>query len=41
VDAHETAAPFLEARGFQRLGGRILEGTLHGGALPFFRALAP
>lgn len=39
VDAPEAAAGFLEGRGFTRLGGRILEGALHGGASLFFRPL--
>jgi GNAT superfamily N-acetyltransferase len=39
VDAPEASAAFLERRGFMRLGGRILEGALHGGPAPFFRPL--
>ncbi len=39
VDAPTSGMAFLEKRGFARLGGRILEGALHGGPAPYFRAL--
>jgi GNAT superfamily N-acetyltransferase len=39
VDTPEAGVAFLERQGFVRLGGRILEGALHGGPVPMFRPL--